>query len=159
AVLLALGFWFSATAREGWVQPGDEATIRSLIERYFAAYAREDLDAITRMWSDNSPELAANRKRLEGLFAGNERIEVKMLSIRRIEVDGDAARARVSVEISAIEAKTGRPATGFGSQNCSFQLVKERGGWKISREETSEQELASLLVNAINEKDRQDLLD
>jgi hypothetical protein len=58
-------------------QSSDEAAIQKLVESYFAAYAKEDLDAITQMWSEKSPDLAQTKARLKellgGLYCGRER--------------------------------------------------------------------------------------
>jgi CHAT domain-containing protein len=156
AVLLLSTFVFNSGLL---AQSSDEAAMRALIDRYFAAYAREDLEAITQMWSDKSPDLVAHRKTLEKIFADNDRIEISALSVRRLKIDGGAAQVRVALEISAVEAGTGKLAAGFGNQNRSFQFVKEAGTWKIRREEASEAELTAMLVAANNEEERAALLD
>ena len=139
-------------------QSGDEAEVRALVERYFAAYAKEDLRAIAELWREGTPDFSAHRTTLERLFADNERIEVNSLSVRRLDLDGATARARVSLEVSAVEARTGKLAAGFGKQSRSFHFVKEAGVWKILREESGEDELASMLVAAKTEAERASLL-
>jgi CHAT domain-containing protein/Tfp pilus assembly protein PilF len=156
--LLIFGLTLSAFANHHF-QTADEDAIHTLINRYFAAYAKEDLEAITDLWSNKSPDLSAHRKTLERLFADNDHIEVNGLSVRWLKIDGAAAQARVSLAISAVEAKTGRPAGGFGRRNRSFQFEKEAGAWKIRREESSETELAAKLVSAKKEDERAALLD
>ena len=139
-------------------QSNDETALRTLVERYFAAYTKEDLEAITQMWSDRSADLVPHRKALEKIFADNDRIEVNALSINRLKIDGEAAQARASLVISAVEARTGKVAPGFGTQNRSFQFAKEAGTWKIRREETSEAELTATLIAARSEEERAALL-
>ena len=46
-----------------------EAAIRALLDRYFAAHAKEDLQAATRIWSEKSPDLASTKTRLKELFS------------------------------------------------------------------------------------------
>jgi CHAT domain-containing protein/tetratricopeptide (TPR) repeat protein len=157
-MLLALCLAFPALAATHF-QAGEEAAIRDLIEHYFAAYAKEDLEAITRMWSDKSPDFVTHRKTLEKLFADRDRVEVSALAVRRLKIDGQAAQARVSLEINGVEAKAGKPAAGFGRHNRSFQFVKEAGAWKIRREEASEAEFVAMLLAAKTQEERAALLD
>ncbi len=69
AVLLALCLFFSPTSAKGNVQAVDEAAIRALVDHYFSAYSREDLDAIAQLWSDKSPNLGAAKGRLKEFFS------------------------------------------------------------------------------------------
>src|SRR5688500_12575702 len=65
----------------------DEAALRALVERYFAAYSSEDLIAATGFWGEQSPDRAAAKGRLENFFSINERIEVRDLQLRRLVVE------------------------------------------------------------------------
>jgi CHAT domain-containing protein/tetratricopeptide (TPR) repeat protein len=84
-------------------------------------------------------------------------VEVSALSIRRLKIDGEAAQDHASLE-SAVEARTGKLALGFGGQHRSFQFVKEAGTWKSRQKEASEAELTAMLIAAKNEKERAALL-
>ncbi|MGH9882779.1 MAG: hypothetical protein ACRD6N_15185, partial [Pyrinomonadaceae bacterium] len=42
--------------------PTVETAVRAVVEEYFAAYAREDLERFMGLWSVNSPELELRRK-------------------------------------------------------------------------------------------------
>jgi CHAT domain-containing protein/ketosteroid isomerase-like protein len=139
-------------------QTNDEALIHNIVERYFAAYAGQDVDAMSRLWSDKSAEFEAHRKTLEKFFSENDSIHIE-IDYRRVETSGDSAVVCVSVDINATQKKTGDRTPGFGRRNWSLHLIKESTGWKISKQEKSEVELAALLVSATNEKNRQTLLD
>jgi CHAT domain-containing protein/uncharacterized protein HemY len=137
----------------------DEASLRRLIERYFAAYEKEDLNALIGQWSEKSPDLAANQKSLQESFAATQKIEIKALTIGKITGDGDKVRVRLGVEISAIDAKSGKPMEGFGKLNRTLHLVKESGEWKIWQNLASEEELAAALVEAKTEAEHKQLLE
>src|SRR5262245_5844236 len=83
-------------------QSGDEAVLRSLTERFFAAHQKKDLDELISLWSEKSPELAATKQS----FAAHEKIELKSVSIGKVVVEGERARVRLVVEISAVDGKT-----------------------------------------------------
>ena len=92
----------------------DDAALRVLVDELYGSYAKKDLDGFLRLWSAKSPELAARRETVQKLFVDNEKIEVKGLAIHQMAVEGDKAKLSVEVEMSALEVKTGKPATGLG---------------------------------------------
>src|SRR5262245_51619376 len=114
--------------------PSDEAALRALVERYFAAYAKKDPDAFMALWSDRSPDFAARREAIQQRFASLEKIEVRSLAVRRLVAEDSGvpgspgASVRVVVDISALAAKTGKPAPGFGKLNCTLHCVRLAGG-------------------------------
>lgn len=137
----------------------DEAALRHLIEQYFAAYARKDVDGLLRLWSAKAEGVQARRRAFEELFAAHDGIEVKNLKATKVSVEGDKARARVEVETSAVEVKTGRPASsGFGKARRALQFIREGGAWKISAEVSAEEDLAASLAAAKTENERAALL-
>jgi CHAT domain-containing protein/Tfp pilus assembly protein PilF len=140
------------------VQASDEAALRGLIEEFYAAYAKEDIEGLARLWSPRSPDLAARRKALEKLFADHDNIEVKSLSTRRAKVTGEQASIRAELDTSAIDKKSGKPASGFAKTVRSFSFVKEEGKWKIWQEKSAADEVASLLASAKTEEARARLL-
>src|SRR5690348_2726365 len=72
-------------------QSADEALLRALTEKFFAAYQQKDLDGLMRLWSAKSPDLAASKQSFEQSLAAVERIELKSLTIGKLTVDGDKA--------------------------------------------------------------------
>ncbi|MGB7925088.1 MAG: CHAT domain-containing tetratricopeptide repeat protein [Pyrinomonadaceae bacterium] len=138
----------------------DEAALRSLTAQYFAAYAKEDLDGLMRLWSAKAPEATARKRALEERFALYDRLEAQNVVVGKITLEDGKARVRVAVEISAIESKTGQPAkgTGFGKMNRALQFVKEEGAWKVWNELSAEEELATALIDAKTEEARASLL-
>lgn len=135
----------------------DESALRAVLDQYFMAYTR-DLDACIRMWSTNSPNLGPGKEALDKLFKANQNFKVKGLSIRKMKVDAERATLRVVVDLSAVDAKTGKPADGFGRWNRDLQLVKETGSWKIWRDVAAEEALATALTAAKTNEERDALL-
>src|ERR1700754_4819483 len=139
-------------------QSPDETAIRRLTERFFAAYQAKDLDGLMRLWSASSPNLADSKQNFQQSLAAVDKVELANLSIHRLTVDGDKATVRLTVEITAVEAKTGKAAEGFGKLSRTLYYVKEGGEWKLWRYASSEEELAAALAAAKTEEDRKALL-
>ena len=101
---------------ESRTQPSvaDNGALRALVQELYGSYAKKDLDGFLRLWSAKSPELAARRETMQKLFVDNEKIEVKGLVIRKMEVEGEKAKLRVELEMDAIEVKTGKSADNLG---------------------------------------------
>ena len=135
-------------------QSVDETTVRALAGKFFAAYQQEDLDGLMLLWSDKSPDLAASKKSFQQTFATTEKIELKGFTVRNVTVNGEKATVRVAVEMSAADAKTGKPAAGLGKMNRTLQYVKEGGSWKVWRYVSSEEEFAAALVAAKTDEGR-----
>lgn len=142
-----------ATAREA-----DEANLRSLIQGYFAAYAARDTTKLLTFWSEKAPEREGRRAELEKQFAAFRSFELKTLSVGRLSVEGEKARARVRVELSGTDAKTGATAAGSGAQERAITFVRETAGWKVWRDASAEDELASALLAAQDGRARAELL-
>jgi len=138
--------------------PTDESALRPVVEEFFAAYARKDLDGFMRLWSANSPDLATRGKAMQELFAANDKIEVKSVSISKVKVESDKASMRAHIDMSALDVKTGKPAADFGKMNRTLQFVKEEGMWKVWREAAAEEDLAAALAAANTQKERDALL-
>ena len=135
-----------------------EATLRSVVDELFAAYAREDIEGYMKLWSAKSPDLTARRKSMQDLFTANDKIEVKTLNIRKLNPEGEKASVRVTAEMSALDTKTGKPAQGFGKVHRAMDFVKEEGRWRLWREVAAEENLAASLIAAKTQDERDVLL-
>jgi CHAT domain-containing protein/Tfp pilus assembly protein PilF len=136
-----------------------EAHVRRLAERFIAAYQTKDLGTALSLWSTKSPDLAAARQDLQKAFAAYERIEIRSLRIVRVVIETNRAQTDLSFEMSAVDAKTGKPVAGLGSMNRTVLMVREGEEWKIWKEASSEEVLAGELVDIKAEEKRQALLD
>jgi CHAT domain-containing protein len=148
----------SAALVVGQESSPDEALLRAAVSQYFESFAKKDLEELRKQWSAGSPDLEARRKELQQQFAANDHIEVRNLVIRNLTLDGDKASARIAVEISSSDIQTGRPSKAFGKMNRVMECVKESGIWKIAREVSAEEELASALIAAKTDEQRDSLL-
>ncbi len=148
----------SRKERAGAALVADEPALRALAQEFYAAYTKKDLDGFLRLWSARAPDLEARRQEMRKLFADHEKIEVKSLAIRKVTIDGEKAKLRVDVEMSAVETQTGKPASGFGPMKRAMRYVKEESAWRVWYERSAEEDLAVTLVEAKTENERNALL-
>ena len=125
---------------------------------FFAAYAKEDLVSFLKAWSAKAPELEARRKTVEEFFARHKGTKVTKLALSRVKIEGEKASVRAVVEMSALEATSGKPAADLGRLNRAFHFVREDNAWKIWREASAEEELAAGLLEAKTKEERAALL-
>jgi len=153
AIAACLGLTFPVTS----MQNADEAALSALVEKFFAASAQEDLDGFMALWSVQSPEYVARRQAMQQFFAQRDRIEVKNLTVRKMEVDGDKARVRVAVELNAVDATTGKP-TPVAKTLLTFYCIKEEGTWKVWSYVPTASELAAAWAAAKTDEEKHALL-
>jgi CHAT domain-containing protein len=162
ALVLAAALVFlsasGALPRARSLQASDEAQLRTLAEKYFASFAAEDADALARLWSEKSPDFGPAMKSLKGVFAALDRVEAKDLRVVKVEAENDRARLLVSLELGAVIAQTGARYPGWGKGHRRLEFVKEEGAWKVWREASAEDELASLYLKAGTDGEREQLL-
>jgi CHAT domain-containing protein/Tfp pilus assembly protein PilF len=135
----------------------DDAALRKLVEKFFDLYQKTDLEGVMTLWSEKSPDFVTSKQEFRQTFAANK-IQLRSLTIRKIDVNKDKATVRAVAEIRAEDVKTGKAAAGFGIMNRTFHLLKEGEVWKVWQYVISEQELAAALVLAKADEDRKALL-
>lgn len=141
----------------------DEAALRALVERYFAAYGSGDLAAWDALWSANSPDRAARRRGMEALIAAG-RYTFTPPRLSRVEINGNRASGnQASSNQASLWATTTRTLErGSGTFQTKIALalglIREDGVWKIYREGPATSELGTLLINTASVDEREALL-
>ena len=136
----------------------DDATLRALTERFFRYYATKDSESFIKLWSAKSTQIESRKKSMQDLYAKTGPVDLKSLTVADVAIDGENARVRINAEMAAVDAKTGKLADGFGKMNRSLHFVKELAEWKVSRETSSEEELAGALAAAKSDDERAKVL-
>lgn len=139
-------------------QSADEADLRLLVERFFDAYQKKNIEAVMSMWDEKSPNFAAGKKSFQQTFLANDKIELKNLLVRELVVDKEKATLRVAVDLQAIDSKTGKPAIDTGKIHSTLRFIKGGGAWKVWQYQPTEHELAEALAQAKTDQDREALL-
>jgi CHAT domain-containing protein/Tfp pilus assembly protein PilF len=129
----------------------DDAAVCEIIHRYFAAWARKDLDAMTEMWVAGSPGLGPRRDALQRFFATEQPLPWTRARIRELTREGDRASARVSLEAEP-GSSAGPPRTH------DLRLSQDASGWRIVHDASPEEDLAAKLASAESDARRAELL-
>ena len=140
-----------------FAQADDDSAIRNLVERFFAAYVKEDIEGLMSLWSANAAELAASRQKFIKTFAEHQNIGVMNLAMGQVTIEAEKAKVQLKFASNALSAATGKPADGLGKMNRTMYLVKEGGTWKVSQYAATEQELAATLAATESEAERRKL--
>ncbi|HKX29059.1 MAG TPA: tetratricopeptide repeat protein, partial [Blastocatellia bacterium] len=133
----------------------EEEALRVVVERYFAAYGRKDLDGVVALWSEHSPNLAVFKEGLQQQFASEE-LRFGSPTLSRIKIENERAGLRVTIPQVSINLKSRERRERQSIR--SFELAKEAGEWKIRRSVSAADELAEALVKAGNPAERAALL-
>jgi CHAT domain-containing protein/Tfp pilus assembly protein PilF len=144
-----------ASASQGTPQ---ETALRALVEEYFAAYAKKDLDGMVALWSSKSPDLAVRKQQAQQFFTTTGNITLTHIEIRESLTEAEKAHLLVTFDLSAVDAETGKPMAGLGKITHSLQCVKLAGFWKIWHDSNAVNDLAMSLLAAKSEQERTALL-
>ena len=101
AMTALLGLWLPLGAQD---KPADsiqnsqavshDAALRALVEQYFAACVRKDLDVMMTLWRSQSPERAARKKGLEAFFASIDHLSVNHVEVQRAIIEGEKSQRK-----------------------------------------------------------------
>jgi CHAT domain-containing protein/tetratricopeptide (TPR) repeat protein len=149
--------WKSRTSQA--VAPEEPAELRTFVEQYYAAYARKDLDTLMALWSPQSPDLESHRKTVQQFFVTDDKITATAITMEEAKPDGEKARLRISLDMSATRVLIGDNDPTLGHVIRVLECVKQTGGWKVWRETNPVGELASSLIAAASDEERNTLLD
>jgi CHAT domain-containing protein/Tfp pilus assembly protein PilF len=136
-------------------RPPAESDLRAVVEKYFALYAGKDLEGLMSLWSEKSPDHASFKQSLQGQFAA-ENYSFSSPAISRLNVEGERASLRATVNLTAINLKNNQKREQRMARN--FALVSEDGKWKVWRSAPAENDLAEALAKSKTEAERAALL-
>ncbi|HZS44850.1 MAG TPA: CHAT domain-containing tetratricopeptide repeat protein [Blastocatellia bacterium] len=129
----------------GAPSPADDAALRQLIGDLMATYTNRDAVKHMQLWSDKSPQYAAQKQTVEQTFKKLEKIEVKSMDVRTVAVDGDNATVIFISDMYPID-RTGRPLDGLLLHYTKVFCVKEAGQWKLMRSVNPSPEFADAIT-------------
>jgi len=138
-------------------QTTDDAAIQKLILSGYRSYAKKDAAELFSLFSQQSPHLPEFKQFIQQEFALNEKVKIESLNVnllRKMEIEGDRAKARVRVLIHAVDTGTGKEAEGFGEMDHTLRFVREDGAWKFWQFNDTAEELAGKLLAATTDEER-----
>src|SRR5262245_12768064 len=137
----------------------EEGQVRAILDTFFRALQKKDIERLMALWSHNSKQAASARETFIESFSKVGDIELKKVAVKKLEFDGNTATAQVAVEINATDSKTGKPAAGFGNLKRTLSLVKDDRDWRVSEYQPSARALALAIVAAKTGADQNALVD
>jgi CHAT domain-containing protein/tetratricopeptide (TPR) repeat protein len=135
--------------------PEDEAAVRSVIESYYAAYGRGDLDTMMALWHPSAPGVRGLRIVLEHAF-GTETYAFSNLAIASVKADVSGGTARVTIDVVVRWVPTGITRRERWVRNQSF--LQRDGVWRFWRDVPAVEDLGFKLASAPTDGDREALL-
>jgi CHAT domain-containing protein/ketosteroid isomerase-like protein len=142
--LFLLGCLFTCLPTLGKTQNDEQATVRRVVEQFFAAFQQKDLPGVIALWSEKSPDIAAGRQSIQQAFATYKKIELKNLQLNKITVESNNATVQLIAELSLGGTAADASANTL-QMSRTIQMVKEMDVWKIRKYMTREDELAEAL--------------
>jgi CHAT domain-containing protein len=144
----------------GFSQSSDEAELRRLTELFWHTWEKLDADGYLSVWSKTSEEGKANWARVPKSWEIYDKVELKKLEIHRVIVNGDKANVRITVNLAALNKKTGKPMGGFMNRdaNLSFLYVRTDGKWLLDSWYGTGDMFAQEVANAATDAERRQLI-
>jgi CHAT domain-containing protein/Tfp pilus assembly protein PilF len=140
----------------------DAVALKAVVDKFFDAFAKKDLDGFMSLWSQKSPDYASRKQGMQRFFAAND-YTFAILAISRVQVEGDAAslRATLRVAVDMTSRPSAQPSNRPTTQRLigNFALVKEEGAWKVWRFSSAFDDLAAALSAAKTEEGARLLLE
>ena len=156
---LAIGGLLSPNPALTNSRPVQETDVRDLLQRFFAAVQKKDLEALKSMWSGQSPASATTNPESQPIFEELAEADLSTLTINRITIDSGEATAWVSVKRRSGNPKSPAKAVVAAQTNLTIHLGKEGDAWKVAHYRSSEEELANAIAAAKDDGGRRALLD
>lgn len=135
--------------------PEDDAAVRALVESYYAAYGRRDLDAMIAAWHPSAPGVSALRVTLEHSFK-SETFSFSNLAITGLNANVSGGTARIAIDVVATRVPTGAARQERWIRNQSF--LQRDGVWKLWRDESAARDLGLKMASAQTDDEREALL-
>ncbi|RPJ78343.1 MAG: hypothetical protein EHM13_14765, partial [Acidobacteria bacterium] len=153
---IAIGLLFALGLGPQDPAPADAAAMRAIVDQYFAAYAKEDLEAFRSVWHSASPDVNVKKALATSqFFVQNFRFSGIGVSRWTVSPDGPVARVVVNARVTDTKRKQTEAVTWL--RDITFR--QDEGAWRIWRETSPVDELAAALEKAPAQEDRMALLE
>ncbi len=139
--VLAIAIAFGLSAQ----QP-DTAALSLLVQKLQTACNSKNPDAVLALWSDKSPQRAAQRDELQKILVPGSAVEIHESASKPPDVGGERARIRIERQ------------TGPNKKLLVLECIKEQDEWKIWKQTPAAEDLAARLALVNSDKEQADLL-
>ncbi|HVG34305.1 MAG TPA: CHAT domain-containing protein [Pyrinomonadaceae bacterium] len=133
-------------------QTNEQAALVRLVNAAYDAYRKKDEQALLSLSAESSPFFNEFKESMRREFVRNEKLklELKRVLVLRVGVQGERARIRVVVNMSAFDKATGQPAEDerFREWDHLLYLRREGGVWKLWKFIDTAEEFANVFLAA-----------
>src|SRR5271165_2617624 len=137
---LTLALPFGAAAARA---ADEEAAILQLVERFFSAFAKKDLDSAIACWSTDSPQFAAVKESLQTTFRLYDDVQNRNFRFSKWDIRPDRASVRVRFDWEKLEFRNKPPV--LQQMIWDVHFVKKGAVWLWSERSDALVELARAL--------------
>lgn len=132
-------------------QPADTTAVNLLAQAVHSGYSLKDKNGILSLWSEKSPQRAAQQAALEKLLA--TATQISETTVGDPEVTGEHARVRINRQVV-----TAPGTAGAGTKKLILDCLKEGSTWKIWQELPAAKDLAARVAAAATSDEQSALL-
>lgn len=136
------------------VAQSDEEVLRTIVGKYFDAFAHKDWPAMQAIWHSDSPGRGQRFEVFQGQYENSE-LSFADLVISRIKVEGNTGSLRVSARR---RVRSGN-VNSLTDIRVEMAFVKDKGEWKLWSEVSPISALLNALTEAKTDEERRRLLD
>ena len=133
----------------------DEAAVRTLIESYYAAYGRKEVDALVAAWHPDAPGVKGLGQALGRLF---EAYDVGFVGLDVSSVSASVAGGAARVAVTAVWKPRGGGPERAERWVRSQGFLQKDGVWKYWRDEPASRDLAVRMMTASTDEEREALV-
>ncbi len=134
----------------------DEAAIKNLVEQFFVAHQKRDLDGMMACWSAKSPQFTSIKQSVQSELAQYDETQYMNVTFSQWKIDTNRASVRLRYEVKRRDVRTKQPFLKTFIVNLAF--VREADGWKFSEKFSARTALAIRLFEAKTKEERSELL-
>ncbi len=134
----------------------DAAELKAVVEKFFAAFAKKDLDGLMSLWDAKVRASDARRKHYQQMLTYYDHVRVENMTFSHWKIEGSQASVRLTYEMVSVVANTKQENKTIPIANLRF--IKEDGVWKLSEWSNATDDLITALKVANTKEERARLL-
>jgi CHAT domain-containing protein/Tfp pilus assembly protein PilF len=134
----------------------DKAAITKLVEQFFDAFQKKDIEGVMACWSTGSPMFADIKQFAQSDFTSSKETRFENVALSHWKIEANQASVRLHFVRKWRDARTKQPAEEDTNQDVLF--VREEGGWKFHLQMDALTNLAERLDAAKSKEERAALL-
>ena len=143
-------------------EQSDDPTLQTLVDMYLATLAKKDLTAFKKLWGETA-DPTARISELEQLFALDD-YTYSNAQISRVAISSDRASLRIAFDLTSkrtmiLDRSSRIPRARVEHVTRNLSLVKQSGEWRLARDVSAVEDLATALLETKTDSDKTAILE